>query len=82
MKAIYMSFDTLIKKRGVREIKVLVGVLVVIIGLVLSWFFTGAVIWLICKCFSLQFSWKIATGIWLILMLIKCGKSEIAGNSQ
>lgn len=27
--------------------------------------------WLICLCFGVAFTWKIAVGIWLILILLK-----------
>ncbi len=47
----------------------------VILGIVLayglSWLATSVIVWLIFKCFDLQFSWKIATGIWLLLIILK-----------
>ena len=51
--------------------KAVVWILAVVIGYGLSWIITSGIVWLIFKCFSLQFSWKIATGIWLILMILK-----------
>ena len=36
-----------------------------------SWFATCGVVYLITLCFGLEFSWLIATGIWLILILVK-----------
>lgn len=38
--------------------------------LALSWGLTCGIIYLITLCFSLAFSWEIATGIWLVLMLL------------
>ena len=37
----------------------------------LSWIVTCGLIKLITLCFGLTFSWAIATGIWLIMMIIK-----------
>lgn len=35
--------------------------------------------WLICLCFGLAFTWKIAMGVWLILILFK-GSITIKNN--
>lgn len=37
----------------------------------ISWIATCGIIYLITLCFSLNFSWGIATGIWLIMILLK-----------
>jgi len=46
----------------------------------LSWAICVGIIWLICRCFSWQFSLASATGVWLIICLIKgaisSGKKE------
>lgn len=44
----------------------------------LSWIATCGIIKLITLCFGLTFSWGIATGIWLILILL----GEIFGKSR
>lgn len=36
-----------------------------------SWIITCGIIKLITMCFGLKFSWAIATGIWLILCILK-----------
>lgn len=36
----------------------------------LGWLLTCGILKAICICFGLAFSWKIATGIWLVLSLI------------
>jgi len=36
-----------------------------------SWIITCGIIKLITVCFGLQFSWKYATGIWLLLTLLR-----------
>lgn len=45
-----------------------------------SWLITCLVIKLICWCFGFSFSWKVATGIWLCLILaesvLKGGKGK------
>lgn len=38
---------------------------------ILSWLITCGVIKLITLCFGLSFSWLIATGIWLVMILLK-----------
>jgi hypothetical protein len=43
---------------------------IVLGALALSWLGTCGVIWLITLCFDLEFSWLIATGIWLGLALV------------
>lgn len=48
-----------------------IGVILVVgVTLATSWALTCGMIYLITVCFSLIFSWKIATGIWLILCLL------------
>ena len=37
----------------------------------ISWSITCGVIYLISLCFGFEFSWLIATGIWLVMILIK-----------
>lgn len=44
---------------------------IIILVLTLSWAITIGLVKLICICFSLDFSLKIATGVWLVLCLIR-----------
>jgi hypothetical protein len=44
-------------------------IIILIIGF--SWLTTCGIIYLISLCFGFTFSWGIATGIWLIITLIK-----------
>lgn len=37
----------------------------------ISWIVTCGIIKLITMCFGLEFSWAIATGIWLIICILK-----------
>lgn len=48
------------------------GVLFALVAVyALSWIVTCGIIKLITMCFGLTFSWGIATGIWLIWILLK-----------
>lgn len=44
-------------------------VLLVLVMYAVSFFVTTGIIWCICWAFSLTFTWKIAFGIWLVLIL-------------
>lgn len=55
----------------------IVGILIVAVCYAISWAITCGVIYLITVCFGLEFSWLIATGIWLILCLLGVGKPNI-----
>lgn len=49
-----------------------IGVLLVlVIAYAFSWIVTCGIIKLITMCFGLTFNWGIATGIWLIYILLK-----------
>lgn len=49
----------------------LLPLLLFIFTLGLSFFATAAIVWAICYCFGIAFTWGIATGVWLILLLLK-----------
>ena len=46
-------------------------ILVVILCYGVSWIVTCGIIKLITMCFGLTFKWTIATGIWLIICIVK-----------
>lgn len=49
-----------------------IGVLLLIaLAYGLSWIITCGLVALICLCFSLTFDWLIATGIWLVLIILR-----------
>jgi hypothetical protein len=48
----------------------LAAILVLLVVCGISWLLTSGIIWLICLCFGLTFSWGVATGVWLILLLL------------
>ena len=49
---------------------VILLILLILAALIASWLLTCGIIYLITLCFGWSFSLAIATGIWLILMLI------------
>lgn len=55
------------------------GILLIIVSLLalaLSWIVTCVIIKLITLCFGVAFSWLIATGIWLVFLLLR----SVLGN--
>lgn len=56
-------------KRGGIVAVVVILLLAVCYGI--SWIVTCGIIKLITMCFGLEFSWSIATGIWLIICILK-----------
>lgn len=51
--------------------KGLVFIIAIVLGYALSWAMFVGIIKLITLCFSISFSLPIATGVWLILCLLK-----------
>ena len=49
---------------------VIVIIITVICILVLSYFATAGLFWLICWGFGMTFSWKIATAVWAIIFIL------------
>ena len=56
-------------KKGRAVAIVVVLCLAMLLGM--SWIVTCGLIKLITMCFGLKFSWAIATGIWLIICILK-----------
>lgn len=54
-------------------------ILLLVVAFVLSFAITSGVLWLICWAFGLVFSWKIAFGVWLVLLLLS---SFLKGNNS
>lgn len=46
------------------------GIIIIAVA-VISWLATCGIIKIITLCFGLQFSWIVATGIWLVLCILK-----------
>ena len=50
---------------------IIIGALIFVAILAISWGFTIGIIALICLCFGWQFNLLIATGIWLVIILLR-----------
>ena len=61
---------------------ILLLTIIILLCLALSWIITCGIIYCITICFGLSFSWGIATGIWLILLLIGKGIHITIGNKK
>lgn len=59
-----------IKKSGTIA-GIIAALLIVITLFALSWIITCGIIKLITLCFGWTFSWPIATGIWLVMILLR-----------
>ena len=51
----------------------LLGLLMFVGLMSISWILTCGLIWIISLCFKFTFSWAIATGIWLVMCLFNFG---------
>lgn len=52
--------------------KIFLGVVFTVAAIYgISWLITCGIIALICACFDLTFTWGVATGIWLIMGLLR-----------
>lgn len=49
----------------------LITVLLIAAVWAVSWLVTCGIIYLITLCFGWTFTWSIATGIWLVMMLLR-----------
>lgn len=52
-------------------IDIIVTILLFIVGTILSWIATCGIVKLITMCFGLTFKWSVATGIWLIICVLR-----------
>lgn len=50
---------------------VLISIAVLIGFGAISWLITCGIFYLITLCFSLEFSWLTATGVWLVMVLLR-----------
>lgn len=49
----------------------IVIIAILVLSYVVSWFATCGIIKLITMCFGLTFKWSVATGIWLLIFLLR-----------
>ena len=52
-------------------IVLIIGVILLVLCYGISWIVTCGIIKLITLCFGLTFKWSVATGIWLIICLLR-----------
>ena len=63
----------------------IVALVAIVIFLVLgaiSWIITCGIFYLITLCFGLEFSWLAATGVWLIMVLLRSIFSVTVKNKE
>lgn len=60
----------------------LIALFAIALVLGISWACTCGLIFLITLCFSIEFSWAIATGIWLILLMLSSFFRSSNSNSK
>ena len=63
----------------------IVALVAIVIFLVLgaiSWLITCGIFYLITLCFGLEFSWLAATGVWLIMVLLRSIFSVTVKNKE
>lgn len=58
--------------------KTIIFILTIVFAIVLGWAITCGLIKLITLCFGLKFNLLVATGIWLVLLLLK----DVFSNKQ
>jgi hypothetical protein len=65
-------------KRAGTFLGILAAILIFLVVAGISWIATCGIIKLITLCFGWEFNWLIATGIWLVMFLIKStfGKND------
>lgn len=71
-------------KRKIIEygVAVLLFVIVLAFSCAVSWITTCGIIYLITLCFGWTFKWSIATGIWLILILVGSLSIKVIKNDN
>ena len=55
--------------KGMTILGSIVALLILVLGLALSWLINCGFVYLISLCFGIEFSWLHATGLWLLLMM-------------
>ena len=61
----------LLTRMGGAMIGVIFALLIIAVFYAISWIATCGVIYLITLCFNWTFSWGIATGIWLVMAILR-----------
>lgn len=58
----------------------LIVILIVGAALALDWGITVGLVYLICLCFGLSWSMLMATGVWLVLLLVRSGSKVVVNK--
>ena len=61
---------------------IIIGILIFIVIIAMSWGITIGLIALICLCFGWQFNLLIATGVWLVIILLRSIISAAKSDSK
>lgn len=56
--------------------------IIIVLACGFSWLATCGVIKLITLCFGLTFSWSIATGIWLLILILQSIFKPVINNKK
>lgn len=59
---------------------IILSILLIVSYLLISWGITCVLFWVLCKCFSGEFQLKLATGIWLLVLLARIAIKSIDGK--
>lgn len=51
--------------------KGIVYIVIIIIAMIISFFLTAGLVSLVCWAFDLDFTWKLAAGVWAVIWLLK-----------
>lgn len=68
------------KDTGIRALVCLIVVAILLCSV--SWILTCGVIKLITMCFGLTFKWSVATGIWLVMALLRTIFKNSTGTKE
>ena len=60
----------------------LVAIVMFLVLGAISWIITCGIFYLITLCFGLEFSWLTATGVWLVMILLKSIFSTTNKNKE
>lgn len=63
--------------------KYIIGaIIVVIIAYLVGWGIWCALWWLVCRCFSLDFVWLHATGVYIIVCVVMALLKQLFGGNK
>lgn len=60
----------------------LISIAILVVLGAISWIITCGIFYLITLCFGLEFSWLTATGVWLVMVLLRSIFSVTVKNKE